>query len=206
MDIIRVVCGMYEENAYIVKKEGNDNLLIIDPGDDLEELRLAIARAGGKPEAIALTHGHFDHTLAAGPLAKEYNCPIYAHPGDLEMLEDEKLNAYNREVSRLPSPKGLKVHLYGEEFEAAGIAFKVLNTPGHSEGSVCLYAEEEKVMFSGDTIFRAGFGRMDLAGGSMMSMRNSLRELFDMDHDIKVYPGHGEYTTIGEECGRYRRW
>ena len=83
--------------------------------------------------------------------------------------------------------------------------FKVLRTPGHSKGSVCFYSEDEGILFSGDTLFKAGFGRMDLAGGSASEMRRSLFELFKLPDDVTVYPGHGDSTTIGAEKRRYCR-
>ena len=82
--------------------------------------------------------------------------------------------------------------------------FAVLPTPGHSRGSVCLYLKDEGVLFSGDTLFRAGYGRLDLHGGKMGAMLRSLKVLFALPGDVKVYPGHGDATTIGEERARYR--
>ena len=117
------------------------------------------------------------------------------------MLSDASLSAYNPEVSSLPQPGHIACTAYPESL----FGFRVLHTPGHTPGSVCLYREEEKVLFSGDTLFRAGFGRTDLAGGSMHQLLSSLRTLLALPRDVRVYPGHGESTTIDEECRRYRR-
>ncbi len=192
MKIERIVCGAYAENAYCI-----DGELLIDPGDDLPTL----ARLAGGIKAILLTHGHFDHMLAAEELQKRTGVPVYVHPLDAPMLSDASLSAYNPEVSSLPQPGHIACTAYPESL----FGFRVLHTPGHTPGSVCLYHEGEKVLFSGDTLFRAGFGRTDLAGGSMHQLLSSLRTLLALPQDVRVYPGHGESTTIDEECRRYRR-
>ena len=192
MKIERIVCGAYAENAYCI-----DGELLIDPGDDLPTL----ARIAGGIKAILLTHGHFDHMLAAEELQKRTGVPVYVHPLDAPMLSDASLSAYNPEVSSLPQPGHIACTAYPESL----FGFRVLHTPGHTPGSVCLYNEGEKVLFSGDTLFRAGFGRTDLAGGSMHQLLSSLRTLLALPRDVRVYPGHGESTTIDEECRRYRR-
>ena len=192
MKIEKIVCGAYAENAYCI-----DGELLIDPGDDLPTL----ARIAGGIKAILLTHGHFDHMLAAEELQKRTGVPVYVHPLDAPMLSDASLSAYNPEVSSLPQPGHIACTAYPESL----FGFRVLHTPGQTPGSVCLYHEAEKVLFSGDTLFRAGFGRTDLAGGSMHQLLSSLRTLLALPRDIKVYPGHGESTTIDEECRRYRR-
>lgn len=192
MKIEKIVCGAYAENAYCI-----DGELLIDPGDDLPTL----ARLAGGIKAILLTHGHFDHMLAAEELQKRTGVPVYVHPLDAPMLSDASLSAYNPEVSSLPQPGHIACTAYPESL----FGFRVLHTPGHTPGSVCLYREEEKVLFSGDTLFQAGFGRTDLAGGSMHQLLSSLQTLLALPRDVRVYPGHGESTTIDEECRRYRR-
>ena len=192
MKIEKIVCGAYAENAYCI-----DGELLIDPGDDLPTL----ARIAGGIKAILLTHGHFDHMLAAEELQKRTGVPVYVHPLDAPMLSDASLSAYKPEVSSLPQPGHIACTAYPESL----FGFRVLHTPGHTPGSVCLYHEGEKVLFSGDTLFRAGFGRTDLAGGSMHQLLSSLRTLLALPRDVRVYPGHGESTTIDEECRRYRR-
>ena len=192
MKIEKIVCGAYAENAYCI-----DGELLIDPGDDLPTL----ARLAGGIKAILLTHGHFDHMLAAEELQKRTGVPVYVHPLDAPMLSDASLSAYNPEVSSLPQPGHIACTAYPESL----FGFRVLHTPGHTPGSVCLYHEGEKVLLSGDTLCRAGFGCTDLAGGSMHQLLSSLRTLLALPRDVRVYPGHGESTTIDEECRRYRR-
>lgn len=192
LDIKKIVCGAYAENAYIVNGD-----ILIDPGDGLE----AILAVVSKPRAILLTHGHFDHMLAAEEIQKRFGTPVYVHPADGPMLSDEKTSAYLRQDASMPMPTSIEWQPYGE----TAFGFKVLHTPGHTEGSVCLYAEEEGVLFSGDTLFQAGFGRTDLAGGSSTAMRRSLRQLLALPRETRVLPGHAGETTIGIECGRYGR-
>lgn len=199
-----IPCGAYEANAFLICAPNREDCILIDPGDDLERLRTAIARSGRTLVAILLTHGHFDHILAVSPLAKETGATVYIHEGDMEMLNDSILNSYNAMVCVLPAPGDIIAEPLEETLETAGVHIRVLNTPGHSRGSCCFYLEEEKLLFSGDTLFYEGFGRMDLHGGSPAQMRESLRRLFELPGEVKVYCGHGASTTIAVERARYR--
>ena len=190
LEIQRVVCGAYRENAYVVNGD-----IVIDPGDDLAALRAAVK----KPRAILLTHGHFDHKLAAESLQREFGGEVYLHAADAAMLSDAALSMYDPAAATLPMPTALQYRTYGDAFEV----FRVIETPGHTPGSVCLYDAAAGTLFSGDTLFRAGFGRTDLAGGSMSKMISSDRALCRLPEETAVLPGHGEGTTIGEERGRY---
>lgn len=198
-----IPCGAYMANAFLVSAEGRDDCILVDPGDDLNALRSAIARSGKSLSAIMLTHGHFDHILAASPLAKETGAQVYAHADEIGMLNESVKNAYTPSVCTLPPPVDIFAEPYEDTMDIAGMHFEILHTPGHTKGGVCLYMPEEKTMFTGDTLFCAGFGRMDLYGGSPVEMRTSLKKLFAMPADITVYPGHGEFSTIGAERARY---
>jgi len=203
LDIRTIVCGAYAENAYLVSRKDRTDMLLIDPGDDLARLRAAMQSSGKDLSAILLTHGHFDHMLAAAPIAKEYNCPVYAHTLEIPGLLDAQRNLYDPQVSSLPAPENLAALSYENSIDIAGIGLQVLLTPGHTQGSVCLYAQTDAVIFTGDTLFLAGYGRVDLFGGSAMAMRRSLKTLFMLPDATRVFPGHGADTTIYAEKARY---
>lgn len=203
INIEAIPCGSIEANAYIIQAEGRDDCAVVDPGGEWE--RLLDAVGARRVAAILLTHGHFDHILAAAPLSAQTGAPVYVHPGDMEMLNDAALNGYQNlmGVATMAAPP-IAAEPLGEALSAAGLDFTVLHTPGHSKGSVCLYLRDEGALFSGDTLFRAGYGRLDLHGGSVHDMGESLRRLFALPPQTRVYPGHGGDTTIGEERARYR--
>lgn len=202
-EISTILCGMYQENAYMICPEGTKDAILVDPGDDLNALKRALENAGRTLKAVLLTHGHFDHMLSAQPLSRITGAPVYIHPADQEMLCDPAKNAYDASCSSQLCPKDFEADELEDEINVCGLRFKVLHTPGHTKGSVCYYDEENGVLFSGDTLFCAGFGRMDLYGGSMAMMRHSLRSLFNLPGETKVYSGHGYETTIANERARY---
>ena len=198
-----IVCGAYQENAYLLCPEGRTEAVLIDPGDDLTALRRALSASGRRLGGILLTHGHFDHMLSAAPLAGESGAPVYLHPGDAELLCDPERNAYDPGCATQPCPTEMETAALGEEVALCGLRFSVLSTPGHTQGSVCFYDAENATLFSGDTLFCAGFGRMDLYGGSPAQMRTSLRSLFELPEDTQVCCGHGPMTGIQAEKRRY---
>jgi len=204
-DIKLIPCGLYRENAYLVCPEGRDDCALIDPGDDLALLRHMLDACGRRLAAILLTHGHFDHLLAAGPLAEQTGAEIYLHADDEALLKDPERMAYDPEAAVLPPPEALSTKRFGRDIEVCGETFTVLETPGHTMGSVCLHAPESRVLFSGDTLFQAGYGRTDLYGGDEGQMALSLLMLLTtLPEETVVFPGHGSPTTIGAERKRYR--
>ena len=198
-----IPCGMIQENVYIVQAEGRNDCVVVDPGDECPKLlrTLGERRVG----AVLLTHGHFDHIMAVAPLAGHFDAPVYVSAEDMEMLNDAAKNGYANlmGMERIDWPE-ISARPFDDALEVCGMRFAVLPTPGHSKGSVCLYLKDEDTLFSGDTLFRAGYGRMDLYGGNLNEMIRSLKRLMELPEGTRVYPGHGEPTTIGEERARYR--
>lgn len=198
-----IVCGPYQENAYLLCPEGSRGAVLIDPGDDLPSLKRRLSESGRMLKGILLTHGHFDHMLSAQPISKITGAPVYIHEEDAEMLCDDAKNAYDVHAAAQRSPVDFEADALGAEIEIAGIGFQVIHTPGHTKGSVCFYDAENGVLFSGDTLFCAGFGRMDLYGGSPSQMRASLRKIFTLPGKTRVLCGHGYETLIDDERRRY---
>lgn len=210
------VIGSISTNCYIVYRdekteEGKYRTgVVIDPGDNAPYILNRCRELGVRPEAILLTHGHFDHMLAAEDIRRAFHIPIMASEKEMELLEEPDLNlsvSFGEAIS-LSADYWLRD---GETLELIGHKWRVIHTPGHTAGSVCFYIEEEKVLFSGDTLFAESVGRTDLPMGSFSDIVDSVtRKLFVLPENIDVFPGHGEQTTIEHEkkyniISRYRR-
>ena len=184
MEITVFQLGSLGTNCYIVR-EGK-NCAIIDPGDAGEALADWLDNAGLTPEAVLLTHGHYDHVGGVEALRNRYaGLPVYVHEADTHLTAD---------LSR-----GLQwTHHYneGDILTVGGVEFRVLHTPGHTPGSVCLAVEN--VIFSGDTLFAGSCGRTDI-GGDWVAIQKSLKRLSAMEADFTIFPGHGESTTLAAE-------
>ena len=179
--------GPIGTNCYLVEDEATKECLVIDPGDDAGAISRLIEKKHLKPAAIVITHGHWDHVGANKLLKEKYNLPI--------MMNEE--DVFGLKMTDSPAPdKNLKED---DEIKAGGLVFKVMQTPGHSPGGISLYSKEEKVVFTGDTLFYGTFGRVDLPGSFPEAMVFSLKKLLALPRETKVYPGHGKPTTIGAE-------
>lgn len=202
MSEIRVKClvvGMVQTNCYLVYDEETKRAVIVDPGDAAETIISGCRNLELKPETILLTHGHFDHIMAAETLKKEWELKIYACEKELEVLRDGAKNmmmTYYRKSYSLEPDVTVKE---GDTFEAAGFTWKVFETPGHTIGSCCYYLEKEEVLFSVDTLFHTSYGRVDFPTGSAMDMLASVKKLLALPENVIVYPGHMDETTIGYE-------
>ena len=179
--------GAYQTNTYLVWEETSSTCVVIDPGYQPETILQEAKALGKEISAIFLTHGHFDHVGAVRDLVAATDCPVYLNEADLSM------------PPQMTAGPLYYTHTYGEGdfIDASGLSFKVLHTPGHTPGSVCLMCEN--ALFSGDTLFWGSCGRTDLPGGSWATIRVSLQRLRDLNGDFEVYPGHGDTTTLSFE-------
>ena len=179
--------GSYQTNCYLVWEEGSETCLVIDPGYEAQQILLEVKRLGKTVEAIALTHGHFDHVGAVREIAESTDCAVYVFAEELSI------------PARLSAGPIYHTHTYGQGdlLRVAGLSFQVMHTPGHSVGSVCLKCQDR--IFSGDTLFAGTCGRTDLPGGSWTQIVASLKTLAALEGDYQVYPGHGPATTLSEE-------
>ena len=197
--IEQLVLGMVGTNTWLIKNKENGELLIFDPADESARIEEKINRMGGKPVAILLTHGHFDHIMAVKKVKEKYQIPVYACRQEEAMLAEPTINmtaVYGSACSIKPD-----VLLDdGQIFEAAGFSIQMFHTPGHTKGSCCYYIKDEGVLFSGDTLFCGSVGRTDFPGGSSAEIVRSLHKLVDtLPEDTEVFPGHDASTTIGYE-------
>ena len=199
MKIEQYCVGQVETNCYFAINEDTKEMLVIDPGASAGVLAGKIREEGWKPQAVLLTHGHFDHAMAAEKLAEEFGIKIYAHEAEQDTLGEARLNA-SLMIGRNDTYHADVFVKDGEVLELAGMEVKVLHTPGHTEGGCCYYLEQEKVLFSGDTLFCQSVGRTDFPRGSMSQLVRSIKEkLMKLPDDVKVYPGHMSTTSIGME-------
>ena len=199
LELQSCVIGSVATNCYFLKNKETGEMLIIDPADQPDRIVQKVDEMAGTPVAILLTHGHFDHILAAKEIKEKYQIPIYATVYERKHLGNPALN--------LSGFSGRAYSLEADEevddldfLELAGFEIQVLHTPGHTPGSCCYYLKAEDVLFSGDTVFCGSVGRTDFPGGSMQEITDSLHRLLEaLPEDTKVYPGHDAPTTIGYE-------
>lgn len=187
MEITTLTLGGYMTNCYILRQEASSKCLIIDPGYEAGRILSVLQQKQLEPEAILLTHGHFDHVGAVQDLAAETDCDVYISEADLSL------------PPMITNGKLYYTHTYPASgtLNLAGLTIRVLPTPGHTPGSVCLLVGD--TMFAGDTLFQGSCGRTDLPGGSWEQIAASLKTLAALPGDYRVLPGHGGETTLDRE-------
>jgi len=182
--------GQLETNCYIVTDPETLDCVVIDPGDESNVILSYLEENHLKPQAIFLTHGHHDHFLAAEAVALETGVKIYINRRDTEA--DGPPQTYRFRIT----PETV-FYAEGDEIQAGGLTFHVMETPGHSPGSVTLRCGD--ALFTGDCLFRDSCGRADLPGGDMETIMESLRRLGSLDGDFEVYPGHMDSSSLERE-------
>lgn len=199
IEIQNLVLGMVATNVFFLKNTETKELIVIDPADRAEIIEQKIAAMEGKPVAILLTHGHFDHIYALDQIRDAYQIPVYAHELEEEVLEQASKNL-SRDMGLPYVTKADRLFREGDELDLAGLKIRVLHTPGHTQGSCCFYLPDEKVLFSGDTLFCGSYGRVDFPTSSTRDMVESIHRLLrELPEDTNVFPGHEMFTTIGME-------
>jgi glyoxylase-like metal-dependent hydrolase (beta-lactamase superfamily II) len=190
--------GPFEVNCYIVAGSPGSSV-VIDPGADAVRILADLDARGLRPDAILLTHGHADHVGALHAVLAAHPVPVYLHPADAAwaFLEINQLPPFYGPPGAAPAD--LRPVRDGDRIEAAGLAFTVIGTPGHTPGGICLHETAQQVLFSGDTLFRGSVGRSDLPGGDGRALADSLRRLRALPAATRVFPGHGPTTTMADE-------
>jgi hydroxyacylglutathione hydrolase len=200
MDVRMFTVGPVQENCFLVRRDGGDRALIVDPGEEAPKLLGAIEELGVSLEAILLTHCHFDHVGAVAPIAKATGAPVYCPEIEVPVLQD--IMAFVPWPGFGPYESWDPEHTVkgGERLQLAGFDIEVLPTPGHSPGHVTYAIEDEGALFSGDVLFQQSIGRTDLPGGDHATLLRSIATLLDrFDDEAVVHPGHMGLTTLGRE-------
>ena len=188
--------GQIGTNCYIFREENSKTCGVVDPGDQGEMVAAWLKGRDLEPEAVLLTHGHFDHILGIPGLRKEWpSLPVYCHPAD--MGGEDVSQVFGQSFPTVRSYGNITLYREGDAVTVAGCRVEVLETPGHTPGSVTLRSGD--VLFTGDTLSAGSMGRTDLPGGDEGQIMKSLRRLYKLEGDYQVLPGHEEQSTLEQE-------
>lgn len=197
MIIRRLAVGPLEANCFLIGDEDSGKAMVIDPGDEPDRVMDAAKADNLSLEYIVCTHAHFDHVGAVPDVKDETGAKIIVHKDELEIYRGARDMAafWGYDIPPLPEPDILVEE--GSEIRLGALSFKVLHTPGHSPGGICLLGEG--VVVTGDTLFAGSVGRTDFHGGDMNKLKESFQRLLSLPPETKVLAGHGPDSTIGEE-------
>jgi len=190
--------GPLQVNCYIVGCETTREALVIDPGDEGGRILAALDHAGLRAKLVVNSHGHFDHIGANAFLVEKTGAELLIHEKDVPLLAQSERHAELFGLSVVPSPAPTRILAGGEELSVGELRIRVIHTPGHSPGGICLLVDGH--LFAGDTLFAGSIGRTDLAGGNHQQLLAAIREqLLVLPEATVVHPGHGPDTSIGRE-------
>lgn len=192
--------GMLHCNCSIFGDETTREAIVVDPGDDISDIEAILAKHQLKVKAIIITHAHIDHIGGAAKLKKLTQAPVYMNENDQNLYDAMEMQAG---WLGMETPEQTEIDSEakdGRTVTIGGTAFHFMHTPGHTQGSTCLWIPSEKKLVAGDTLFRDSIGRTDLPGGNGRQILVSIKEkLLPLPEDTIVIPGHGDPTTIGRE-------
>ncbi len=194
MKIESMMVGPIMTNCYILCDEEAAVCAVIDPGDEGDRIAQAVKETGCELQYILLTHGHYDHFTGLNDLLAHYDVPVYINEKDV--TDSTQDVTYSLKFPRLDT-KHQRYYNEGDTLPLGSLSIRVMETPGHSRGSVCLLVND--VIFAGDTLFRSSCGRTDFVGGDYQAMLVSLGRLGQLEGNYHVYPGHERATTLDEE-------
>jgi glyoxylase-like metal-dependent hydrolase (beta-lactamase superfamily II) len=197
MIIKKLAVGQLEVNCYIIGDEKSGHAITVDPGDEPDRITEIIKKTGLEVRSIICTHAHFDHIGAVGDVKDATGARVLIHRDDKELYENagDQAAIWGYKLEDNPQPDGYLED--GDNLTVGNLNFRVLHTPGHSPGGICLLGEG--ILCSGDTLFQGSVGRTDFPGGDQAKLKESFKRLLDLPENIRVLPGHGPETDIGRE-------
>lgn len=199
LKIGRIVAGYVETNVYFVYDDENKKAIVFDPADDGQGIYDKLKASDIDVAAIFLTHGHFDHIYGVKDLKELTGAKVYASVDEDDLLKDPELNV-SAQTGRVCTVEADELLKDSEVVEIEGLKVKMIATPGHTKGSCCFYFEEAGFLICGDTLFLGSCGRTDLPTGSGATIERSIQEkLMALPDEVRIFPGHGDASTIGFE-------
>lgn len=197
MEIHRFVVGQLQTNCYLLVRSQTHQAAIIDPGDEGDFLSEKILQLKISPQMILLTHGHFDHCLAAEELRLNFEIPVFVHKSDFPLLKNIKKSAFHwlpylQGKEKILIPQKVKPLKVGESIKFGQEKLTVIHTPGHTPGSVSFHSAKEKLLFCGDLLFKDGVGRTDFSYSSSAKLEESIKKIYSLPSKTLIYPGHGQ--------------